>query len=192
MEDFADNRANDLMKELQRGNEKAFQVLFEKFCPPLYVFAERLVKDQEVVADIVQEAFLKYWIHHEDFDNFYKLKSYLYVIVRHLALNVLRDSKRQQLMDVSLIADSDIAFQEQVMEEEAYRIFYHAIEQLPQQMRRVIEYSLGGLKNAEIAEEMDIAEESVHSYKKQAYKKLKDSLKDHYYLLSIVFYVLFE
>lgn len=192
MGNFIDDGADNLIRDLQQGNEKAFQVLFERFCPSLYVFAERLVKDREVVADIVQEAFLKYWIHRKDFDNFYQLKSYLYVVVRHTALNILRDNRRQRSMDVSLIAESDIIFQEQVMEEEAYRFFYHAIEQLPRQMRRVIEYSLRGLKNAEIAEEMNIGEESVHSYKKEAYKKLKDSLKDYYYLLCIVFHVLFE
>ena len=88
--------------------------------------------------------------------------------------------------------ESDEFFREQVMEEEAYRVFYRSIEELPQQMRNVIQYALEGLKNSEIAEKMGVSDHAVHAYKKEAYKRLKVRMKDHYYLLQVIFCVLLK
>ena len=49
-------------------------------------------------------------------------------------------------MTEDIAIDSDEFFHNQVMEEEAYRVFYRAIEHLPPQMRNVINYALEGLK----------------------------------------------
>ena len=56
----------------------------------------------------------------------------------------------------------------------------------------MINYSLDGLKNAEIAEKMNLTEGTVHAYKKEAYKKLKISLRECYYLLSVFVYLFSE
>ena len=58
-------------------------------------------------------------------------------------------------------------------------------------MRNVINYALEGLKNADIAQKMGVSENAVHAYKKDAYKRLKESMKDYYYLLDIFFLYLF-
>ena len=75
------------------------------------------------------------------------------------------------------------------MEEEVHRIFNHAIDNLPSQMRTVIHYSLDGLKNSEIAKEMGLSEGTVHAYKKEAYKKLRISMKEYYYLLPFLLFM---
>ena len=88
-----------------------------------------------------------------------------------------------------LIRDSEQDFQNRVMEEEVHRVFNRAIDALPMQMRTVINYSLDGLKNAEIAEKMQITDGTVHAYKKEAYKKLRVSLKEYYYLLPVILFL---
>lgn len=177
---------------LQRSDEKAFRILFDEFYVALCLFAERFLGDRDAAADVVQEAFLKYWGIHADFDNYYKIKSFLYVVVRHACLNQIRSKRVKVEVTEGMAVDSVEFFQEQVMEEEAYRVFYRAIEQLPPQMRGVIRYALEGLKNAEIAEKMNISENAVHAYKKEAYKRLKESMKDHYYLFLAILGIFFE
>ena len=98
---------------------------------------------------------------------------------------------RLQVSD-ELIKDAEQDFHDYLMEEEAHRIFNKAIDSLPNQMRAVINYSLDGLKNAEIAEKMNLTEGTVHAYKKEAYKKLKISLRECYYLLSVFVYLFSE
>ena len=76
-----------LLKHLQEGDERAFRTLFEEFYASLCLFATRYLGDREEAADVVQETFLKYWNKHTDFDDYRKIKSFLYVVVRHACLN---------------------------------------------------------------------------------------------------------
>ena len=50
-------------------------------------------------------------------------------------------------------------------------------------MRKIIELAMQGKKNAEIAVQLSISEGTVHTLKKTAYKKLRDRLQEHFYLL---------
>lgn len=184
------NKDNDfLLKRLQEGNEQAFRMLFEEFYASLCLFATRYLGDREEAADVVQEAFLKYWHRHSDFDNYRKIKSFLYVVVRHSCLNLLRNRNLRLYVSEELVEDSEQEFQNQVMEEEVHRIFNHAIDSLPLQMRTVIHYSLDGLKNSEIAEKMGLSEGTIHAYKKEAYKKLRISMRECYYLLPFLLFM---
>ena len=179
-----------LLKLLQQGDEKAFRSLFKEFYASLCLFATHYLGDQEEAADIVQESFLKYWNKRADFDNYCRIKSFLYVVVRHACLNQLRSQNLRLHVSDEFIKDSEQDFYNYVMEEEAHRLFNKAIDNLPPQMRAVINFSLDGLKNSEIAEKMNLSEGTVHSYKKEAYKKLKVSLREYYYLLSILLFAL--
>ena len=178
-----DENRDFLLERLQQGDEQAFRMLFEEVYASLCLFAARYLRDREEAADVVQETFLKYWHRHSDFDDYRKIKSFLYVVVRHSCLNLLRDRNLRSHVSDELIVDSEQEFQNQVMEEEVHRIFNHAIDNLPLQMRTVIRYSLDGLKNSEIAEKMGLAEGTIHAYKKEAYRKLKISMREYYYLL---------
>ena len=157
---------NIVIDRIQQGNELAFKELFDEFYQALCVFALTYVKDQVQAADIVQEVFIKYWNRRGDFDNLFKVKSFLYTVVRNDCLNTIRNNKEIR-EDISLI-ESDAFFVDNLVEEEAYRIFYNAVEALPLQTREVIQLTLDGLKNAEIAVHMGIAASSVHTLKKLA------------------------
>ena len=172
-----------LVESPEKCNEIALKDLFDEFYQALCVFATTYVRDDALAADIVQECFVKFWERQQQFDNYYKIKSFLYLSVRNQCLNHLRDNKEKR-EDLSLL-ESDVFFQDTLIEEEAYRIFYRAVEDLPPQSREVIHLALDGLKNAEIAKHLGIAESSVHTLKKLAYKKLKTSLKDYFYLVFV-------
>jgi RNA polymerase sigma-70 factor (family 1) len=177
---------SNIIIKLKKGDEKAFRILFDKFFPSLCLFAERFVVNRLISEDIVLEAFMKYWKKHADFDNINKIKSYLYLIVRNQCLNHCRDQKDNLKVEEFHKVESLQFYSDSVIEEEAYRIFYNAVENLPSQMKNVILYSLEGLKNREIAHSMGITENTVHSYKKEAYKRLKTALKDHYFLYEML------
>lgn len=174
---------NISIEKIQQGDEHVFKELFDEFYQSLCVFATTYLKDDAMAADVVQEGFMKYWDRRADFDNYFKVKSFLYTVVRNCCLNIIRDNKGKR-EDLSVI-ESDDFYTETLVEEEAYRIFYHAVEALPVQTQQVIQLTLDGLKNAEIAERLGVAESSVHTLKKIAYKKLRVTLKNYYYLVFV-------
>lgn len=166
-----------------RIDEQVFKNLFDKFYQALCVFASTYLKDDALSADIVQEGFVKFWNKREGFDNYFKVKSFLYTIVRNDCLNYIRDYKLRR-EDLSVVESLEF-YTETLVEEEAYRMFYNAVESLPHQTRQVILLSMDGLKNSEIAGQLGIAESSVHTLKKIAYKKLRKILREYYYLVFI-------
>lgn len=76
-------------------------------------------------------------------------------------------------------------FHDKVIAEESYRILIDAIDKLPPQMRKIILLALEGKNNPEIADELHVSGETVRSQKKAAYRKLRDFLKDYYYVVLI-------
>ena len=174
---------SDIIKRIQEGNEHAFKCLFDEMYPALCVFATNFINDDDEAADIVQECFINYWKKRKDFDNMYQLRSFLYISVRNACLNSLRHDKTRNAAHSYLFEEE--YFHDNLLEEEAIRIFYQAVNQLSGQSHKVILLSLEGLKNDQIASEMNISINTVHMFKKMAYKKLRELLKEYFYLLFI-------
>lgn len=109
---------------------------------------------------------------------------FIYRVVRNKALNELEHSKVVYEYAQNVIEKKkDSFFHDAIVEEETYRIVSEAINKLPDQMKAIMQLSLEGKKNAEIADRLNISTETVHTLKKIAYKKLRENLKDYYYFL---------
>ena len=160
----------NIIADIKRGNKQAFKKLFDDYYPILCVFASHYIEDKEVCKDIAQDVLLAYWERKEDFDDILKVKSFLYTVTRNKCLNHL---KHEQL-DIPYFSGQ---------EQETFHMVRKAVEELPTQMRNIILYSMKGLKNHEIADKLQISEGTVHTLKKFAYRKLRESLKGINYTL---------
>jgi len=78
--------------------------VFEAEESPLLRYAHGLVGQRETAEDLVQEAFLKLHAHWEDVTN---PRAWLFRSIRNLALNHLRDHKRETSIDASHDWESD-------------------------------------------------------------------------------------
>ena len=148
----------DIISDIKLGNLKAFKEFFDDYYIMLCVFAAKYLKDDEQCKDVAQEALADYWERRERFGDIY-LEKY----GREL--------------------ESEGVFEDWVVAQETYLLVWKAVNALPPQMRTIIRYSLDGLTNPQIAKEMGIGEGSVKSLKQTAYRKLREQLKEHFYLL---------
>ena len=64
-----------------------------------------------------------------------------------------------------------------MIEEETFNQLVAEIKQLPEAAREIMILALNGLKNQEIADELNISINSVKTQKKIAYSKLKQKLE---------------
>lgn len=179
------------VQKIKAGDKLVYKELFDEFYQTLCVFASKYLKDDAMAADVVQDTFIKFWEHHADFDHGIKIKSYLYTSVRNACLNILRD-KKEFVPDGESFdrLEKDAYFENAVLERESLRMFYRAVDSLPEQSRKVIYLAIDGKTNHQIAEELNITEFNVHRLKKIAYKKLKFLLKDYYYYFLLLYYTL--
>lgn len=156
--------------------------LFDDYFKSLSAFAFEYTNDSDLATEIVQDCFVELWSSRAKLTHTGNLKSYLYTMVRNDCINVKR--KKQPKTSDGLPSES--SFELNFIKWETIRILYDAIAELPPQSRTVIDYSLNGLKNQEIADLMGLSLNTVQTLKQRAYKKLRVALKEHYYLLFLI------
>ncbi|MDR2131150.1 MAG: sigma-70 family RNA polymerase sigma factor [Odoribacteraceae bacterium] len=173
----------NIILEIRSGDREAFREFFEDYYPVLCSFARKYLFDTERCRDIAQEALLTYWEERGRFLDLSEARRFLYTVTRNACFNVL---KKERAADRYLQASGQEYaddFEEKIIEHEVFLLLHKAVNGLPTQMRRIIEYSLQGMRNSEIAREIGIAEGTLHTLKKRAYRKLREAMKDHFYVL---------
>ena len=175
----------EVLKKLNSRDVNALKDFFVLFYPSLCVFAKKYIVENDVVEDIAQESFLVYWESKKQFDSLDILKGYLYKTVKNKCLNHLKlKGIRNDIINNTF--DKKELFYEFVLEEETYYNLYQAIGKLPPQSQRIIELSMRGYKNPEIAEELNVSINTIKTLKRNAYKDLRINVKAHFILLFIL------
>lgn len=95
-----------IIELLQERNEKAISLLYEHYGDTLYGVALKVVRDEELAQDVLQESFVKIWKKSDSYDSTKaKLFTWLFRITRNTAIDKLRSvntkSDREIQMDVS-------------------------------------------------------------------------------------------
>lgn len=168
----------ETLQRLNRGDKKAYQIVFEEYFNALCAFCYKYIGDQSETEDIVQEVFISFWEHKKDFDHLNAIKAFLYTSGRNKCLNHLKHRLVKQKHESALIyeLESEQFFTNHVIEEEAFNQLYSEIKALPESSQKIMLLALKGLKNREIAEKLIISENTVKTQKKIAYAKLKKKL----------------
>ena len=154
----------------------ALEALFKRFYKPLRAYAFRFVNDKDLSEDIVQDVFVNLWLNRKKITFGESTKSLLYVSTRNLVYNYIRSAKRENERYKHLTEENESSTLNYIIQEEALRLLNESIEQLPPRMAEVIRLSLEGLKQEEIAEQMEVTVANVKRLKALGIEKLKKSL----------------
>ena len=95
-----------IVELLQERNEKAISLLYEHYGDTLFGVANKVVRNEELAQDILQESFVKIWKKSDSYDpGKAKLFTWLFRITRNTAIDKLRSkntkSDKEIQMDVS-------------------------------------------------------------------------------------------
>ena len=88
-----------LILGLKKGDHDSYETLFDLYYAKFVNFADALLRDRTVAKDIVQEAFVRIWLNRSKLNEYQSLENYIYVIVKRLVLNYLRDLKPLENLD---------------------------------------------------------------------------------------------
>lgn len=172
---------NVLLKQLQEGNQIAFTTIYNKYHKALYAFSYYYLKNNEQAEDAVQSVFSKLWEYHSQIIITINLKNYLYKMVKNHVLNEIRNNTNAFTKNYE-IAQSTENYEdnllEKIEEKELRSLFYKAIDKLSDQKKSICLLKIKeGLSNREIAEKLNIAENSVKTYYNQSIKLLRAHLQ---------------
>lgn len=169
------------------SDAKCFQAIYQEYFVALKYFACRYIKDVEVVCDLLQNLFVKLWEQGEAFENEAAFKTYLYHAVRNVCLTYIRDTQRKEAQLATYEPEyCEESFINQIIESEVYALVNEVFEELSPASREVYMKSLEGKSHKEIAEELNIAINTIKKHKNNANHYLRARLEK---LLCLMVYI---
>ena len=175
---------NVLILNISNGDEHSFNQLFYRYYPTMVAVAGHLIGDNVTAKDIAQEVFARLWVGRRRYADIKSPKDFLFISTRNRALSHLRSKKSADTHHNQMMYEE--RFRAGVIEEESYRLLEEAIQKLPERTREVIQRSLEGLKQDQIAEEMGIAITTVKTLKADGIRKLRQLLDPKYLFLLLL------
>ena len=89
-------RDAELMLRVREGDETSFALLLERHRRPVVHFLYRMVPNQAVSEELAQEVFLRVYRSRASYEPTAKFTTWLFRIATHLALNWIRDNKKEK------------------------------------------------------------------------------------------------
>jgi len=188
---FSEIPDHELVELALRGDKKAFGELVERHQESIRKIALRMVADDEIVRELVQESLLEAYLSLERLRQPEKFRSWLCGIVLNLCRSHLREQKRQARRGASEREEQDFAWwklqsglpgPEQVAEaREQHRLVLGAIEELPSDQREAtLLFYFEFLSLREIAAVAGISLGAVKVRLHRARNQLRESLLQKY------------
>jgi RNA polymerase sigma-70 factor (family 1) len=172
-----------LLHRIQFENDElAFREFYEANVFRLFQFAFTFVQNRELSEEIVNDVFLKLWHNRGRIDQIENISVYLYVAVKHTAVNYLRQSKNRLETDLGKQAVHHFYLspdpEQLLVTDELRRRIEAAIEGLPPRCKLIFKLvKEDGLSSAEVAAILSISYKTVTTQLAIALRKLEEVLK---------------
>jgi RNA polymerase sigma-70 factor (ECF subfamily) len=155
------------------GDRAAQRLLYDRFKTRMYTLAYRITGNFDDANDVLQEGFLLVFGNLHAFNGEAKLSSWIHTIIARAAIRKIKERiyfEDIESTDTSAIIDLGTAIDVDYLEK--------AIANLPEGYRTIFTlYEIEGFKHREIAELMDISENTSKSQLFKAKKMLRENLE---------------
>lgn len=178
---------------LINGSYSDFTRLYELYSPRLYAFIHSLTHSESFTKDIVQETFIKVWVHRKSIDREQSFKSYLFTIAKNQLLNEFRKQvNRPVSLDELQPTREELQIENNAEQEVSLEDFNLQLDiakkQLTPRQRELFELNKEqGFSIAEIVEKTAISEQSVRNQISLAMHILRKEMSRYYFLLLVFF-----
>ena len=133
-----DNGASSYRRFLD-GDADAFDEIMRAYFDRLVFFIDRYVHDTAAAEDIAIDVFAELVVHKHRYNFKVSLKTYLFMLGRSRALNLLLHRRVIEMVALSEAAAADAAaLEEQILQDERRRAVHDALGTLPEDMQTAV------------------------------------------------------
>lgn len=178
----------ELMHMFQDGDESAFNELVDRYKNKLSNHIYYFVKNEELVEDIVQNAFVRVYMNKEKYKDVAKVSTWIYTIAINLAKTEIAKRNRAEVFSITgkdgesdfEISDSSARTDEPVMQNELKEKLNEAINNLDEKFREIVLLrDVDELSYEEISSVLDIPVGTVKSRLNRARMILREMIYEY-------------
>lgn len=183
----SENELSEFVKRAKTGDQDAIASLYEKTYTQVFYTVKSMIKDEDAVFDILQDAYMKAFAHLDSFEGDDKFLPWVKQIAANTARDWLKKKKPMLFSELNTDEDRDISFEEQIEDDrdenipekvidqqETVRLLTEIIEGLPEDQRAAIGmFYYQDMSVKQIAETMGASESAVKSRLKYGRDKIE-------------------
>ncbi len=181
----------ELQSRLADDDELAFRAIFDQYRNKIFSIACRVVKDEAMAEDTVQEVFIKLWVSRKKLGDVDNLNAYINTITRNHLFNQLRKLAHAEAFTTEVLytgkQQADLATLEGLGFSELNSCVADVVNKLPPRQKEV--FRLGkeeGMKYDEIASLLQISKETVKTHMSEALHFVRKSLQQKGHIITRV------
>jgi RNA polymerase sigma-70 factor (ECF subfamily) len=171
--------------QVKKDDHDAFRRLFQKYFPPLYLFAKKFL-EEEAAKDIVQECFYTLWKNRKKLEISLSLSVYLFTVTKNSCYGKLKELRQQKLRADDFILKFKeeecryfIYSEKSILEFDVRDRIMQVMDRMTDNCHRIFcESRFNGLSNKEIAEKYNISVKGVEKHITKALKLFKEEFRD--------------
>lgn len=171
---------DELVALLRNGDAAAYTVIYNRYFDALYLQARQKLNNAEEAQDIVHELFTALWTKREVLEIKTSLTAYLYGAVRNRILDLIAHQQVESKYMRSLqdyLSQGTCITDHAIREKLLVQLIEKCIAALPDKMRAIFELSRKEkLSHKEIAEQLNLSEQTVKKQVNNALKILRTKL----------------
>jgi len=164
------------------NNREMVAKIYEDYYGTMLNAAKSVLRDHALAEDAVSETMLKIIRHFDKISEIpcYKLRSYIVIIVRNTALNMLKKRKNQREVTYEFLEDmpdGELSVLDSIIGDEGCELILQTIDSLSEKLSDVLHLYVYGYSHKEISELLSVSYDTVKtrlSRARQALKKVLD------------------
>lgn len=176
----------DLLLLLKQDDEPAFNTLYMAYSTALYAKIKRVVKDEAVSDELLQEVFLKIWEKRQLINPAQSFTAFLYTITNNMVYDYFRKISKDKRLHAHLLlnaVDYYMQTEENLIGKETSGLIQQAIDQLSVQRRKVfILCKIEGKSYQEAAALLGISVSTVNSHIVNSTRFIKEYLQKNQHI----------
>jgi len=171
------------------GDQRAFEILVQRYSTPLFNFICRFLSDYDQACDILQQVFVQLYISLPNLRTSDPLKAWLFQVARNRCLDELRRKHAihfselepvnddDELSPLATMPDTDPLPEELAERRDLQQCLQKAIQTLPPKFRSVVLLRYAGqLSFSEIGQALDMPEATAKTYFQRSKPLLRAAL----------------
>lgn len=178
-----------LAKRIREGDQLAFDEFYRITYPKAMAYLNKVLYGKSAHDDVLQEAYIRLWLHREAIDVQQSVEAYFFTTLRHTVFNYLRKHAVERKRSLELDLEDDAQhpadnFIEHLHTKEFVARYHTVLQQIsPVHQRCFRLHREHGLTYREIAQQEGIHIRTVERYISDTLQFLRENLMASHYLL---------